>query len=172
MMKLIALAVLLMFFIPQSLAAKAKVYVWTNKNGVLVFSDTPKPGAEEVKIKTQNIIKPSSAIETSILDINPQVIDEKYQVEISHPKNHATVRDNTGSLVIQGGIKPIFKSGLKIQLYLNNKKHGKPQGQATFSLHNIDRGEHQIKLVLIDQKGKVIASSETTTFYMHRASVN
>ena len=41
-----------------------------------------------------------------------------------------------------------------------------------FALRNIDRGEHQIKLELLNEKGKVIASSEAVTFYMHRARIN
>lgn len=151
-------------------AAQAKVYVWRDENGVLVFSDSPRPGAEEVKVKEDNPVLPS--VDTSILDIKPQVIEDKYEVVITRPENNATIRDNTGSIYIAGGIKPIFKRGFKIQLYLDGKPHEKPQPHAMFSLRNIDRGEHQIKMELINDKGKVIASSKETTFYMHRASVN
>jgi hypothetical protein len=41
-----------------------------------------------------------------------------------------------------------------------------------FVLRNIDRGEHIIKMQLLNDKGKIIASSKPITFYMHRASVN
>ena len=41
-----------------------------------------------------------------------------------------------------------------------------------FVLRNIDRGEHQIKMSLLDDKGKIIATSSPVTFYMHRISVN
>ena len=150
-------------------AASTKVYVWRNADGVLVYSDSPKPGAEEVEVKESN--KMSSSIDTSILDINPKAIEEKYQVEISQPANNATVRDNTGSVYVSGRIKPIFKQGLKIQLLLDNQPYEKPQSHSMFVLRNIDRGEHQLKMDLIDDKGKIIASSEPITFYMHRASV-
>jgi len=151
-------------------AGSAKVYVWRNEQGVLVFSDSPKPGAEEVDVKEPNTVK--SSIDTSILDIKPKAIDNKYQVEIVQPENNATVRDNTGSAYVSARIKPIFKRGLKIQLYLDDKPYKKPQTDSRFALRDIDRGEHQIKMTLLDDKGKVIATSPPVTFYMHRISIN
>jgi len=146
-----------------------KIYVWRNAEGVLVYSDSPKPGAEEVEVKEPN--KMSSSVDTSILDINPKAIEEKYQVEINQPANNATIRDNTGSVYVSGRIKPIFKQGLKIRLLLDNAPYDKPQSHSMFVLRNVERGEHQIKMELLDEKGKVIALSKPITFYMHRASV-
>lgn len=152
-------------------ASSAKIYVWRNEKGVLVFSDTPSPGAEEVKTKPGNIVKSSSSLNTEVLDINKKEISNDYQVVITHPKNNATIRDNTGSVYVSGGIKPIFKRGLQIQLILDGKPVQKPQTHSMFSLRDIDRGEHQIKMQLLNEKGKVIALSKAVTFYMHRAIV-
>ncbi len=151
-------------------AYQAKVYVWRDENGVLVFSDSPRPGAEEVKVEEKNDVLPS--VDTSILDIKPQVIEDKYEVVITQPESNATIRDNSGSVFVSGGIKPIFKRGFKVQLLLDGKIYEKPQTHSMFALRNVDRGEHQIKLELLDEKGKVIASSDTVTFYMHRARIN
>lgn len=148
-------------------ATSAKIYVWRNDEGVLVFSDSPKPGAEEVEIKESNT---TSSVDTSVLDLTPKVIKDDYQVEINQPEQNKTIRDNTGSVYIAGSIKPIFKKGLKIQLFLDGKPYGKPQAHSMFVLRNVDRGEHVIKMKLLNEKGKVIASSKPTTFYMHRAS--
>jgi hypothetical protein len=152
-------------------SSTAKIYVWRNEQGVLVFSDTAKPGAEEVKTKPGNVIN-SPGIETKELDITKKVTKEVYDVVINSPADNATIRDNTGSLYISGGVKPKFKLGYTVQLYLDDKAYDKPQNYSVFSLQGIDRGEHKIKMDLIDDKGKVIASSKSVTFYMHRASVN
>ncbi|OKY25273.1 DUF4124 domain-containing protein [Thalassotalea sp. PP2-459] len=149
-------------------AASTKVYVWVDESGKVVYSDTPRPGAEEVEVQEKNII--STHVDTSILDIKPKVIEDKFNVEITQPSNKQTIRDNTGSLLVQGRIKPLFKQGHTIQLLLDNKPHNFPQSYAQFRLSNIDRGEHQLKLSLLNEKGKVIASSKQITFYMHRAS--
>lgn len=169
-LKYVYLIVLVLFTINTVEASSSKVYVWRNADGILVFSDSPKPGAEEVEVNDANTIK--SSIDTSILDITPKKIEEKYQVEITLPKNNDTIRDNTGSAYVTGIIKPIFKRGLKIQLLLDGKLYGKAQDHSRFALRNVDRGEHQLKMEVVDRTGKVIASSGTVTFYMHRASVN
>jgi hypothetical protein len=147
----------------------AEIYVWRNEKGILVYSDSPRPGAELVESKEPNT---ASSVDTSVLDLKPKVIKEDYQVVIDQPAQNATVRDNTGSVHVSGSIKPVFKKGLKIQLYLDNKAYDKPQPHSLFALRNIDRGEHIIKMKLLNDKGKVIASSKPVTFYMHRASVN
>jgi hypothetical protein len=150
-------------------AASTKIYVWRSDDGVLVFSDSPKPGAEEVEVREPNT---ASSVDTSMLDLTPKVIKDDYQVEINQPKENTTIRDNTGSVYVTGSIKPIFKQGLNIQLYLDDKPYEKPQPHSMFVLRNIDRGEHIIKMKLLNDKGKVIASSKSITFYMHRSSVN
>jgi hypothetical protein len=153
-------------------ASTAKIFVWRNEKGELVYSDTPRPGAEEVKTRPGNVIKSSARVETQVLDIKTAEIPEEYQVLINHPKDNSTIRDNTGSVYISGIIKPIFKRGLTIQLILDGEPYQKPQTHSRFSIRNIDRGEHQIKMQVFNEKGKVIALSKPITFYMHRASVN
>jgi hypothetical protein len=149
-------------------ANTAKVYVWRNEVGVLVFSDSPKPGAEEIDVKDKSNSMPS--INTSILDITPKTLSDDFEVEIVQPENNATVRDNTGSVYIAGRIKPLFKQGFTIELNLDGKPYDKPQPQAMFVLRNVERGEHQVKMHLRNNTGKIIASSKPITFYMHRAS--
>ena len=158
------------FISTSSFATSTKIYVWIDENGKVVYSDTSRPGAEEVKVKDHSII--SSNIDTSVLDINPQILKDNFKVEITQPINHQTIRDNTGTVLVQGRIKPLFKRDYKIQLLLDNKPYESPQSYAQFRLNNIDRGKHQLKMQLINDKGKVIALSEQVTFYMHRARVN
>jgi hypothetical protein len=163
-------------------ALSSDVYVWRNDKGELVFSDTPQAGSEVVIVEettkkkskngtvdTKNDI-PHLHMETSLLDINPSEVSNDYEVVINHPKNNATIRDNTGAIIIRGGVKPIFKRGYRVQLYVDNKPYKEPQTHSIYSLHEIDRGEHQIKIVLIDESGAEVSSSKTITFYMHRSS--
>lgn len=169
--------VLLFSILVISLAApvhpnSTQIYVWRNESGELVFSDSPKAGAEELTTADANIIQSVTSVKTKVLDIKPQKIQNDYEIVISSPEDQATIRDNTGSVYISANIKPIFKIGLKIQLLLDDKPYGQPQPLAVFSLKNIDRGEHKIKMLLMNETGKIIASSKPVTFYMHRASVN
>ncbi|SET87969.1 DUF4124 domain-containing protein [Thalassotalea agarivorans] len=158
----------IVFAVPVN-AVQAKVYVWRNEDGVLVFSDTPKPGAEEMEVESTNVVQ--SSVDTSILDIKKQAPKDEYTVTITQPASDATIRDNTGSVHVTGQIGPVFKRGFKIQLIVDGQPYEKPQTHTMFALRDIDRGEHQLKMQLIDTNGKVIATSEEVTFYMHRAAL-
>jgi hypothetical protein len=68
-------------------ATSTKVYVWRNDKGVLVFSDSPKSGAEEVTLKPGNNVLPPMNVDTSILDITPKVLKNDYEVLIIQPKD-------------------------------------------------------------------------------------
>jgi hypothetical protein len=172
MIKILLFTLLVMTLAAPVHPNTTKIYVWRNASGILVFSDSPSAGAEEVDTKSGNVIQSSTSLDTKVLDISPQKVVEQYEVIISTPKNNATIRDNTGSIYISGGIKPRFKPGLKVQLILDGKPHKKPQSHTMFSLRDIDRGEHKIEMLLMDETGKIIASSLSVTFYMHRASTN
>lgn len=157
-----------------AVAAPGKIYVWRDESGDLVFSDSPDPGAEVMaeEIEIQNKQTIISSVNTSVLDITPRVVEEEYQVEISQPEDHATIRDNSGSIYISGRVAPVFKRGYKVRLMINGAQHGEDQTRSVFILRDVDRGEHKIKLELINNQGKVIASSKERTVYLHRARAN
>jgi hypothetical protein len=153
------------------LAGQDQVYVWRNQQGVVVFSDKPVPGAKEVVLddNSKNIF--TAKVNASVLASEAEVKSTQYQLNIDQPMAQATIRDNTGALYIKGRVLPRFKKNFKVQLHLDGKAHSKPQPQAVFLLQNVDRGEHQIKMTLTDEKGKIIATSDSITFYMRRATL-
>ncbi|WP_068546973.1 DUF4124 domain-containing protein [Thalassotalea crassostreae] len=174
MLRVALTALIILSMTLPTLAASSKIYVWRNANGDLVYSDSPKPGkediAEEIEITEKNTI--ISNVDTSILTPTPRVVAEDYQVAISQPEDHATIRDNSGSIYISGRVAPVFKRGFKVRLVFNGEVHGEPQTRSVFILRDVDRGEHKIKLELLNNQGKVIASSKQRTVYLHRARVN
>jgi len=146
-----------------------KVYVSRNEQGVVIYSDHPIKGAKELVINKSNTS--TVPVKTATLKTAQNAISEKYQVEIIQPIDNATVRDNTGSVHVSVRVSPLLNPGLSMQLYLDNVPYEKPQIHSTFKLINLDRGEHQVKVHLLNVKGKVIASSGIITVYMHRASL-
>ena len=150
-------------------SAAQKVYSWKDKNGVLVFSDTPRPGATEVKMNTQNLTMP--ATDTSILDSAPSATPVKFKVSIASPANEATVRENTGSVYVTARISPRFENGFKVQLLFDGSAHGAPSNSTTFALREVERGEHTIQAKLYDANNKLVSVSPVSTFFMHRTSI-
>ena len=165
------LSIFLCVFTHQSFAAPKKIYVWRDAKGVLVFSDTPQPevDAEEIKLNSKAIEMKS--VDTSILYGDKKNKAIKYTIDITSPIHQETIRDNTGSIHISGRIEPRFIPGHKVQLYLDGAKYGHPQASILFVIRNIDRGEHQLQLGLIDDKGKSLAKSKSITLFLHRRSV-
>nr|WP_306290738.1 DUF4124 domain-containing protein [Pseudoalteromonas sp. H100] len=45
-------------------AGEKRIYAWKDQNGVLVFSDTPRKGATEVKLSSQSLTMPAKDIAT------------------------------------------------------------------------------------------------------------
>ncbi len=144
------------------------VFLTVDKNNVPVFSDNPSPGATQVKIKeTSNSMLPVNPVNlpTPSFDDNPQ-----FQVTIDKPTNEETIRENSGTIYVSGLVSPMFAQGLRVQLYLDNKLVAGPSGNANFILHDVDRGEHKLRLELLDRSGKIIAESTEITVFLHRAS--
>ncbi|GKW54595.1 hypothetical protein NCCP2140_36480 [Pseudoalteromonas sp. NCCP-2140] len=163
---------LVLIFIAASVYAESevkKVYSWKDKNGVLVFSDSPRPGATEVKMNTQNLTMP--ATDTSILNSAPSGTPVKFKVSISSPANEATVRENTGSVYVTARISPRFETGFKVQLLFDGTPHGAPSNSTTFALREVNRGEHTLQAKLYNANNKLVSVSPISTFFMHRASV-
>ena len=152
------------------LSAK-EIYMWRDENGVLVFSDTKKPGAKVISLsddKSTSMEKADTSIFETSKDTQKHV---DYGIEIISPTHEATIRDNTGSLHISTRVTPTFNPKFKVQLLFNGKRDTPPQSGGTFVMRNVDRGAHTIQVQLFDESGKAVASSEQITFFMHRASV-
>lgn len=153
-------------------AAPQKVYVYKNDKGELVYSDQPSPGAKPVKIKQQTLTMP--ATNTAILDelqAQDQVKAVKTTIIIKHPQAKATIRNNHGEVTVIGQVSPTMQHGYKVRLKLDGQIRQKPHAKVHFVLRGISRGEHNIVLELLDDKGKVLATSEPRTFYLFRTSV-
>jgi hypothetical protein len=153
-------------------ANTTKVYVHKDKNGILVFTDKPVPGATLVNLNHKTLTMP--ATDTSILS-RLQAEDEikaiEYRISINQPDDKATIRDNNGIVRVAGQVLPSMRHDHRVRLRLDGKIWQKPHKNAVFILRNIDRGEHSVVLELIDEKDKVIASSDPSIFYLFRASV-
>lgn len=160
--------ILLLLLSTLAQAEQKKVFVTVDKNNNLVFSDNPSPGSTELNLKDNHNL---------MLPVTPHQVQAKkpkvpvYAVAIAKPAEQETLRENNGTVYVSGQIKPMFSQGLRVKLYLDEKQVAGPTGNANFILHNIDRGEHQLRLELLNQSGKIIANSPVTTFYLHKASI-
>lgn len=158
---------LLMAFI--TLPSEAKIYRWKDKNGNWVYSDTPKKGAQQVKLN-KPLVMPST--NTDILQPNLNQKSISYQAKITSPSHEQTIRENTGTVYVTGQVIPSFHKGFTVQLFHNGTAVGSRQSSTSFVLKSLVRGEHRIKMAVFNPQGKNIATSQEHTFYLHKASVS
>lgn len=151
-------------------AGEKKIYAWTDKNGILVFSDTPHKGAKEVKLISQSLNIPVTNTDT--FDEQPQPQQAVFSIAISSPDHNQTIRENTGSVYVTSRIKPRFETGFTIQLFIDGKAYGPASDSSTFAMRDVERGQHTLQLKLFNNKGKIIAISEPCIFFMHRKELN
>ena len=158
-----------------SLPSDAKIYRWKDKNGNWVYSDTPRKGAQEVKLN-KPLVMPSTNTNTNtntnVLQSSNTQKQISYQANITSPNHEQTIRENTGTVYVSGQVLPRFHKGFTVQLFHNGSTVGAKQSSTSFVLKSLSRGEHKIKMAVFNPQGTQIVTSKEHTFYLHKASVS
>lgn len=177
--RLIRLLSILLILLP--LFVQAAIYKSIDRDGNVIFSDTPQLGSKPVKIQPPQTFTPPSLTltTTSTTTSSPSGTQEweegaasfKYEVfAISSPVNDATLRDNSGNMTVNITLVPPLRSEDKVQLIMDSRKIGSPEATTVFSLTNVDRGTHTLQANIINKK-RVIVKSKPVTFHMHQARI-
>ncbi|MBE0355289.1 DUF4124 domain-containing protein [Pseudoalteromonas phenolica O-BC30] len=151
-----------------ALPNEAKIYRWKDKNGNWVYSDTPKKGAQQVKLN-KPLVMPS--INTEHLNANNTKKTISYQANITSPSHEQTIRENTGTVYVTGQVMPSFQRGFTVQLFHNGTATGERQSSTSFVLKALSRGEHKIQMAVFNPQGKKVATSQESIFFLHKARV-
>ena len=89
-------------------------------------------------------------------------------VVILAPKNQATIRNNQGDIALELQTAQPLANNQFIQLVLDGEKL-MPQKELQIILKNIDRGSHQLQVLLLEGN-QVLYRSKQITIYLHRAT--
>ena len=158
-------------------ASNAQIYKWTDNQGNVHFTDTPREGSVKVDLPdVQSFSAPTTAPETKV-ESPPESRVEKTEhvyteVSITQPLNQATIRNNQGGIEISAKVKPDLMQGDLGQLLFDGVALGKPQPSLLFILNGINRGSHTLAVQILDEQGNVLNTSDSITVYMHRPRVN
>ena len=169
--------ILLAMLITASASAQP-VYETRDKAGP-VFSDLPSEGASEVSLPPLNLSdSPPAATAEPAQAASPQ----PYQsLEISVPAAGGTVHSNTGQIPLQVTIDPALRTaqGDAIVVTLDGTALAKMHSTVQFEISSAewqvaakDDVEHQLQVSVVDRSGKVLLTSATLNFYVHRATEN
>ncbi|WP_318476106.1 DUF4124 domain-containing protein [Photobacterium leiognathi] len=160
-----------------SSAQASTIYSWTDENGVVHFTDQPQtPDATAYPLSVTevsgNIEQTADTIADQTTDV--AVVEEPAKtittVSLVSPMHEQTIRNNEGIINIHAVTNSKLNNQTQAQLVLDGVVKGDPQTELTWTLDNVDRGSHQLQIQLV-KGGKVIASSDSITVYLHRATV-
>ncbi|MGF1725870.1 DUF4124 domain-containing protein [Photobacterium nomapromontoriensis] len=158
-----------------STATADTIYSWEDDDGVVHFSDQPHPEAKPLEIKPPKIQSaPEPAADTVQADIVKKAEDNAAflppEVILLSPAHQATLRDNSGNITVTASSNRKLNKGHTVRLRLDGNISGRSQTQLDWQLNHLDRGSHTLQIELL-KYGKVIASSDKITVYLHRASI-
>jgi hypothetical protein len=157
-------------------SAIAEVFMWLDENGNKVYGDEPQKAdkAQKVELKPITVLSfPENKNDTTdSVDTAPlSTINHYNAFTISTPSNDETIRDNTGNVQVTLQVEPALMKGHSIQVYIDSSAQSSPQTSADILLKDINRGTHTLMAKLLDENGKVLMQSKSTTFYLHQQFV-
>ncbi|HHI93152.1 MAG TPA: hypothetical protein ENK04_06485 [Gammaproteobacteria bacterium] len=153
-------------------AVYAGVYKRINPDGSVEFTDMPRNEQEKpVTISPMSTFKASPLATQRSTSGSKQSKAYTYDaLRITSPANEATIRDNAGNINVTVSVTPALNPDHKLVLLLD----GEPKATSrsgSFSLKNIDRGEHALSAQVLDAKGKPQISAAPVTVYLQRQSI-
>lgn len=158
----------------SSIAVSATtVYKKINEDGSVEYSDKPFPGAKPLKLKnisdqtTLPVPTPPSKLSPATPNKAAKVT---YDIAITSPAQGATIRNNQGNFTVLVQKKGEARKRYKSRVFVNGVPVGSASQDAVFNIKNADRGELKIKAQLLSSSGKVLATSNETVVYLHRAT--
>jgi hypothetical protein len=156
-----------------ALPTLAQVYTYIDAEGNRVFTDKPRAGnADRVELTPSNSMP---AVQTPTAPVVTTKIPEPTQrynlLRILVPEPDATIRDNTGNMIVSINSDPGLFPQHSYRLLLDGVPVGEAGRSPVFPLENIDRGTHQLAAEIIDQEGRIIERTPSQPFHMKRISL-
>jgi Domain of unknown function (DUF4124) len=172
-MRTLLLAILLL--LPQ--LGTAQIYKTTDGDGNVSYSDTPPANgpSEQVKLRETNSTPAPEMAEPAPSYPDPADDAEEgaeYSVSISSPANETTIPMGPGNFSITAAVEPALSQGALLQLYVDGSPSGNPQSSNGWTLTNVFRGAHDLKVAVVSNRGDPLAESEAVRVYVLRPSTN
>ena len=161
-------------------AAYADIYRSVDNQGNVTFTDEPDTKAELIELEELPtyealpipVIAPLD--DASASDETDEMVKKpKYNVSIVSPEQNQSIWEGGGSFTASVSIQPELneKRADLVQFKLDGKAVGKPQAGLSYTFSGIERGSHILAVSVVDKNGKVLKTSKSVLFHMHRNSI-
>jgi hypothetical protein len=165
----------LLLLIPMANPAVSEVYRTTDKNGNVVFTDSPSPedaaNAEAVKVTPTNIT--ASPQNIPALEAKPKPLKGvPLTVAITAPANDTIIPRGPGNFSVSAEAGTPLGENHRLQLFIDGAAHSEPQSGGQWELTNVYRGQHDLTVTIVDDSGESLATSSAVRVYVFRPSAS
>lgn len=165
--------------------AAAEFYKSVDEQGNIVYSDTPTPGAEQLKPPPISTVEGRPVPAKEDIAEGDARTDEQAGEEPAkkpptrytkfsfvQPKNDDTIWDNTGAIPVSLQLEPPLdtENGHSIWVYVDGSAVVRKSQSLVQPLSGIDRGTHKIRAEVRDEKRKTLKRTQNITVHLKRAS--
>lgn len=150
----------------STLCLATDVYKTVDEQGRVIYTDKPTGTNSELVKIPEPIVVPEVIPKPRIEAPKEPAPPTSYNVTMTHPTPEMHINPGTFHLPIQVNTNPSVHP-LHRLVVLDN---GQPIDG--MMIEYIVRGTHTIQAQVLDQRGKVLGSSEVVTVYVHRPTIN
>ena len=157
-----------------AVAVASPVYKVTDKDGNIAFTDQP-PTLDAESVERHEVQPLNTAAPLATLPLepapDPAEVSIPFVTRIEQPADGSTIPMGPGNVTVEVSISPALSDSEHLQLEIDGAPYGAPQKQRQWSLTNIYRGEHRLRVHRLHSSGAQVDVSDTSTFYVLRPSV-
>ena len=166
--------ILLSLSLGLALPAAAAIYRYTDEHGNVVYTNQPpvNTGSEMLQMPAPNIVPSTPAAQS--LKTPATHSAEQAERGYEHVGLEGVVAGEivrTDVLVVSVVLRPALRSGHRLVLWLDDVKVAGPGTAASFSVDGIERGEHALRVEVLDADGKVVGQS-ALSFVRQQMGIN
>ncbi|MCD6055847.1 MAG: hypothetical protein K0R12_809 [Gammaproteobacteria bacterium] len=168
-----------------SASSQAEIYRSVDKNGNMVFSDSPSDTGQKVELAPTQVYTPptveksttnidEAGADTAPTDSNTtQTQNKPYEsVSMTGVEDQSTLPHNIPISVTISSI-PALQAGDSYNVLIDGNSNGPAQTNGAFSIPvtGFDRGQHTLQAVVVDSNNNVLKQSNPVTFFIFQRSL-
>jgi hypothetical protein len=168
----IAVLMATLLVLAPGLGESAKVYKWTDREGNVIYSDRPRPGAEVIELPTEP---------AGIGPVPPQQLPEPKAptpgsiygaLIVASPSNDQIILDPGGRVDVSLAVEPPLQvsQGDAIRLNLDGQTLDTRYTGTAIAIPSVPRGTHTLQAEVVNPAGNVLIASDPVTFHMQAPS--
>ena len=169
--------VLFLVALADASGEERELWRWVDDQGVVHFSDRPVPGAEKVTLRGAQTFsapaaRPQAAPPEGAAGEDPAQAPIYRRLSIVQPGREETLRNIEGRLDVRIEVDPPIRGRHELRAFLDGQPvQSVPPAATAFTVANVFRGEHTLRVAIVDETGREIATSDAVRFFVHQTSL-